>query len=896
MPKLTQPILTAAQAVASAPQATEVNSPTPQAMAFGIENHRVMNRRKALNIDQSRTPNWTAGLALSGGGLRSATFSLGILEAFARNECIPYLDYLSTVSGGSYIGAFFCSHYVPHELRGDVEQMLQADAIAVTDDPFQSPSCQNAFEHLRQSGRYLIPGSTGEAIKLLAIMSRNWLAVQFVIGLTFLAFFLTLKPIQNDLASWRALKKWEATWAKAHDLAPSLWVTNWLEGYQVGHWFIASPLFLFAIVALILVIASYWAYFLPCGTRVPARRMKRLFGASFLMCLFVWLIGLILALRPTWIGAGFPLAHGFGILLVIIASVSLAMYATAEWRDWRMQDGNSFANSPRVQEDRVRAKLTNTASWLLAGFVGFSFMGLIDSIAQTIYVRWTEFGYSLSIGGLVVVATPALHQLLIKLPAAFGAENKIVDIARRFGRLVALAIGGIVLFMIALFWAVVAHWIAWRGGPIASLERWRHPDSDHLISAQAGLWATLAVFACIAGAISLSFAFLNLSTYSNFYGTRLRRAYLGATNEDRYRTATPAPFDQDQVNDDIALDSYYHSAVMAPLHLINITINDTASAASNTIQRDRRGKPLTLSPAGYLYPSNSTLDPVLMLPFRDTAGATAVGPEKLPLSAWIAISGAAASTGVGQYGSFGLSLLAGLTNLRLGHWWSPGSKYQTRERFWNNLVQCRLADELQGRFPGSDGKRWYLTDGGHFENTGAYELVRRRVATIVLCDNGADPNYEFSDFVTLTRRIKIDFDAELTFLSEADLDGLIGTDTPLRDAFGSFDALASQPSARRSGPYASIATIKYKRDARDGEYNIGESKLILIKPRVCGCEPPDLSAYKKLNPAFPQQSTLDQDFDEAQWESYYRLGLLIGEHLTKVNSNGSWDFKAWLVR
>jgi hypothetical protein len=45
------------------------------------------------------------GLALSGGGIRSATINLGILQGLARRGLLPRFDYLSTVSGGGYIGS-----------------------------------------------------------------------------------------------------------------------------------------------------------------------------------------------------------------------------------------------------------------------------------------------------------------------------------------------------------------------------------------------------------------------------------------------------------------------------------------------------------------------------------------------------------------------------------------------------------------------------------------------------------------------------------------------------------------------------------------------------------------------------------------------------------------------
>lgn len=51
-----------------------------------------------------------AGLAFSGGGIRSATFHLGLLEALHDMKTLPRIDYLSTVSGGSYIAGWMLAH------------------------------------------------------------------------------------------------------------------------------------------------------------------------------------------------------------------------------------------------------------------------------------------------------------------------------------------------------------------------------------------------------------------------------------------------------------------------------------------------------------------------------------------------------------------------------------------------------------------------------------------------------------------------------------------------------------------------------------------------------------------------------------------------------------------
>ena len=69
-----------------------------------------------LRQERAYVKNWTnksnkkssdkdlTGIALSGGGIRSATFSLGVLQALARHDVLQYIDYVSTVSGGGYIG------------------------------------------------------------------------------------------------------------------------------------------------------------------------------------------------------------------------------------------------------------------------------------------------------------------------------------------------------------------------------------------------------------------------------------------------------------------------------------------------------------------------------------------------------------------------------------------------------------------------------------------------------------------------------------------------------------------------------------------------------------------------------------------------------------------------
>jgi hypothetical protein len=190
-------------------------------------------------------------------------------------------------------------------------------------------------------------------------------------------------------------------------------------------------------------------------------------------------------------------------------------------------------------------------------------------------------------------------------------------------------------------------------------------------------------------------------------------------------------------------------------------------------------------------------------------------------------------------------------------------------------VYGHFFNELLARFPGVAIPDWYLSDGGHFENTGAYELVRRRLPFIILCDNGADADRTFDDLGNFVRKVRQDFGAHIEFLGASDFQGkgsVLGTLADLGFT-GSFDPGLASTQAKaadsnkppRVARYATLARITY-----EGSTEI--STLMVLRPAVLGDEPLDILNYQIANPEFPQQSTGDQFFDEAQWEAYRRLG------------------------
>lgn len=870
------------------------------------------------------------GLALSGGGIRSATFCLGLLRALGRAGKIPYIDYLSTVSGGGYIGSFLCSMFVPQQRRGDARAAANATLppAAQRADPFAGPDGVEALDHLRQSGRHLMMGG-GDAIRIGAIVIRNLVAIHFVIGLTLLTLFLVAKPLKAGLLHWDLLMRAEAR-AAAAGLSPWFWPSQWLRGMPIGHGILLSFWLYFAVFLLGIAALFGSAHWLTQRRKVRRWRALRILSWQSMGAVIGGLAGISVMRDPDLMTPGWTHPVVIATSLVMLLVPPILIYALAECVDrWRGKGSNEF--SPVIEEDRVRHMISQRMGRFAEWGLVIGALGILDSIAQTLYTRYDMLTTGFVSSGAVVTALIVLSRRAMKAFTGAGEGTAFASLLASSGRLLALVGGLLLAVLIGTFWAVIAHALAWQGGPIgeyAAFDWARRTD----LSPGERLWILTGIFVAASFALARSWDFLNLSSFASFYSGRLRRAYLAASNDSRLEsTQLASHLDEDE--DDIRLIQYYEDDVLAPLHLINVTINDTTgSSSSNLTQRDRRGKPLVISSAGFLFPEGASP--------ADCGRIKLLQPtEKLPLSTWMGISGAAFSTGLGQHGSIGLSLLAGLSNLRLGYWWEAGSDEKSKMRgvlanffkkksgianvkgdieinfkelentpsndamnfnifpvinrkilgftryiikdFWANTTQNHLRREFLGRFTGSDGCRWYLTDGGHFENTGVYELIRRRVGFIIAADCGADPRYLFADVTRMMRLIRIDFGAELTFLDEKELDALLGPGTDLRHAFASLEGLGLNQTdtgaTRRFGPYAAIGRIEYLDDVAG--FPKRPSTIILIKPRVCGSEMPDLLAYAKANPPFPQQTTGDQFFDEAQWESYYRLGELIGDRI-----------------
>ncbi len=224
----------------------------------------------------------------------------------------------------------------------------------------------------------------------------------------------------------------------------------------------------------------------------------------------------------------------------------------------------------------------------------------------------------------------------------------------------------------------------------------------------------------------------------------------------------------------------------------------------------------------------------------------------------VAISGAAASPNMGYHTSPALGFLMAVFNVRLG-WWAGNPRHPwTWKKFGPRWGLLYLLREL---FPDtSDSMAYvYLSDGGHFENLGIYELVRRKCRFIVCCDVGHDPEGQFEDLGNAVERCRSDFGVDIDI---------------------SVDDLKPDPKTRLSKAHFKLGTIRYP--AIPGQAQESEGTLLYIKSTLTGDEPADVTAYAAANTVFPNNSTGNQFFDESLFESYRALGQHIFGQIVKA--------------
>lgn len=792
---------------------TEGTAATPASDSFCSEEALLKARRAKAGLGDAPRP-WA--LAFSGGGIRSATFCLGLARALAQNGVFKRFDYLSTVSGGGYIGSALGRLYSTKAGPQKVSDGLADDGSLF-------------LWWLRRNGRFLLPAGAGDVLKAGAAYFRGFLATQAEIAvLALFAACLAMLP-HLLMTSFEPLQRWGSSF--------------------VNPWWSLLPLLAFASLALLF---AYWF------SRDESEKRARLFDG-------VWCLGLtVLALMVLGLMWQEGLAPGSGErfmgLLVVDA---LLLSGPAGWL-------LHLAGRGLPARD-ARVRCTDGLALVIALALLSALLGLLDFLTW-VAASWLVRGrFEIFFSG--VGATALLAAML--RAAAPVAQKFATPSSRLAPEKLAHYLGLLLLILILALWLLVAQWLVFfsQGAAVQPVDR------DCLLCAAVqscmpvtacGRWVSLLALVLLYMLLTgRNLEQLNRASLYPFYRSRLARAYVSVGNSPDHETATGKPLrfpvsvleaaDTQAKNrlgkiteyldgDDVRIGKYRPHEHGGPVHLVNCCINQTVDDRTGSFNADRKGVALTISSLG--------MEIGTSMPFAD--------PEldETELSQWIAISGAAVGTGMGSITRPGLAALTFLTGVRLGYWWSRGSSW--RRPLAKYMATLR---ELFGKFPGLNSCSLYLSDGGHFDNTGVYALLKRKPAVIVAADCGADSGYLFNDVESLVRKARIDYDADIEFIHPGSLRNLPEA-APLLDCLGTPDSITPDPR----NAFLLLARITYA-DKTQGA-------LLVVKPRRIKRLPLDVAGYSDRDVLFPQQTTGDQFFDESQWESYCELGRTLGGVIT----------------
>ncbi len=826
-----------------------------------------------------------SALCLSGGGIRSAIFGLGILQGLAKTGLLSAFDYLSTVSGGGYVGGWLTAWIRNHPGGADgvFEELRRHPDATLNPEP-------QPIRHLRTFSNYLTPkaGLTSvDTWTLIATYVRNvflnwlvlisWLAAAMMIPRLHLAAILLPPEGWNSSADYlQIIRRYDVgltilliigflliAVAMAYSivdvpstgnarfsqsrflkyrqlplLLASLVLTEWWALFRNIHgdapfrprevlWkFIAFAVASYLAGGLLAVAASLFAGRQAWFPRIVAS-LWRLFAILFTTALggfCLWALATHLFLVPARSSLNY-VCFAPALVLTILLLVNFLFTGLASW----------------VSEDEDREWWGRSAAWILITVVVW--------IAVNVIVLWGAQAITATQGNQLVVflgdvkANPVAKALLGAFGGMTGIVGALLAGRARFAKTLGakgssqlpLAIAAVVFFVLL---SVVISWaLLWIGS-----QPWAQEAAAHLLGQAQYQGQLFGVF--LLTAVTLFFGlvmgfFINVNKFSLHatYRSRLIRAFLGASRTRE--TRKPHLFTGFDPADNIALREL---SAGKPFHVINAALN--LIKGEELAWQERKAESFTMS--------------------RLHSGSWHVGyrpsteyGDGITLGTALTISGAAANPNMGYHSSPIVGFLMTLFNLRLG-WWlgNPGPH---GARTWRRSGPRYAVGPLFSEAIGNTNDRYKyvnLSDGGHFENLGLYEMVLRRCKLILVVDAGQDFDYVFEDLGNAIRKIRID----------------LGIPIDIKVV-----------SPKKSGGtinHCAFGTINYS--ALDGPGNDGS--LIYIKPVVSGDEPPDVTNYAAAHPEFPHESTTDRWFGESQLESYRLLGL----HAVEVICGKDW--------
>ncbi len=686
------------------------------------------------------------GLALSGGGIRSAAFCLGTLQALREADVLDKVDYLSTVSGGGYIGSSMTNGMTETGGRFPFRSMLSED---------ESPSLQ----HIRDHSNFLFPRGARDFWRNAAIYVRGLFANAVLI----LPFLLILAAV-TILVAMPQIRDY--------------------DGIDLYYWHL-PPFALTAAIGGVLVLTVIVWGILRSGSRDRVASEVTDYTAKFVgvvVCLFLltafcelqpYILGSLLQQDQTsYLHAWIEWIRGIALAL---APVAAAVAFVAE----KLGEGVKSA----LESERIRDQLLGYAGKAVIYLAAV----ILPLVLWALYLQFSYWGVCFT-----------------KYCMYYYAPDWLVAAAKFFPGSLTSYLG---------------------------------------INVNVSVIAQLYIVISIVCVIISCYLRPNANSLHPLYRDRLGEAFLfkpEKTVERDPKTGTEPPLRL--THRKLSELSEEH----CPYQLINTALNVQGSKQVN-----RRGRNADF----FLFSRN-------FVGSRATDYVATEDIEKvmtgLDLGSAMSVSGAAASSNMGSATIKPLTATLAVLNIRLGYWLRNPRHVKTSGQNrgkWNRWANYYFLLEFLGKLR-ETSRSIYLTDGGHIENLGIYELLRRRCKVIIAVDAEADPEMAFGSFNVLVRYALIDLGVriDLPWQQVTDMTKATGK---------AIDEEGDTP--KHSGPHVAIGDICYPGGRR--------GVLIYIKSSLTGDENDYIFHYKKRYGSFPQETTLDQLFSEEQFEAYRALGF-----------------------
>ncbi|MBV9301670.1 MAG: hypothetical protein JOY62_07875 [Acidobacteriaceae bacterium] len=872
------------------------------------ERRALITRRKNLFANEQSDDeidrdlrNTLFGICFSGGGIRSATFNLGILQGLAGYKLLRFADYLSTVSGGGYIGSWFHGlvKREPYKQLRDAagNNFLDYESYLSAEESKPGKASEDPITFLRKYSNYLSPQLgllSPDTWVIGTIWLRNTILNQIILYLFIAAVLLMPLLIGNFARALEAVAHLSEyaprvldalilasiLWTViriARNLGPivarefntrskrmspdndvsvwgtviaPLWLISVLISFLIatGHFNPLHPLtgFItyFALLTLFGITLShggFWLCYRERHCKTPGWKAYRAFLAGIIAVVCALATFFLLVLDQKLVSY---LAHTqtrISLKQFDIGPTAIGMWQSMSWgpafTNLALAGGVAllvglmgvdFPDAAREWYSRLSAKLVITgslwASWFaLAAFAPLGVIWLfqyVKSLGVTVVLSW--------------IAATLIGVLSGKSSATSGKRTETAGAAKK-SKLELLAEYAPPVALLGILIAISTISFLSVNTVLANF----HDNASGLavlsLDAHGTVRLTAAVIAIFVIALLLSARFnINEFSMSHFYKNRLVRCYLGASHVGQRRPNAFTGFDP---RDDIPLvDLDPDRGYLGPFAIFNCALN--LNHGSELAWQERKASSFVFTPkfCGYV-PNHDPNGFIKTENFADPGG-----PH---IGTATSISGAAANPNWGYHTDPTTAFLLTLFNVRLG-WWIGNTRMPAPAATPGPRIAFKyLISELLG-LTTEDSKYVNLSDGGHFENLGLYELARRKCRFIIVCDGEEDKTYQFESLGGAIRKIRIDFGHSVTISPKRIfLDGGL------------------------SQVHCATGTISYN----DGSYGT----LLYLKASLTGDETYDVTQYKKADPAFPHDSTLNQFFTESKFESYRALGKHVVE-------------------